>query len=169
MIMYSFTRYGRACTFKFSPRVSTWLVPLSQVYGNKGQSLHEHFVPPHPCCHELLTAPQLLQTLTLSRFHTASAYLGHSSNSRKKCQLLRETRKGCQFSFVLEAKVSSNLKRIVPLTLQDPPRGQRLQASVYKTKPCASLRGFTTDSGTYGSQSQRHSVGPLVLTLYIRQ
>ncbi len=40
--------------------------------------------------------------------------------------------------------------------------------TVYKTKPCVSLRGFTTDSGTYGSHSQGHSVGPLVLTLYIR-
>ncbi len=43
------------------------------------------------------------------------------------------------------------------------------QAFVYKTKPCASLRGLSTDLGTYGSHSQGHSVGPLVLTLYIRQ
>ncbi len=32
---------------------------------------------------------------------------------------------------------------------------------------CLSLRGFSTDSGTYGSHSSGHSVGPLVLTLYI--
>ncbi len=42
------------------------------------------------------------------------------------------------------------------------PREVIVQAFVYKTKPCASLRGFTTDSGTYGSHSQGHSVGPLV-------
>ncbi len=29
-----------------------------------------------------------------------------------------------------------------------------------RTKPCASLRGFSTDSGTYGSHSQGHSVKP---------
>ncbi len=31
------------------------------------------------------------------------------------------------------------------------------------------LEVLSTDSGTYGSHSQGHSVGPLVLTLYIRQ
>ena len=41
------------------------------------------------------------------------------------------------------------------------------QAFVYKTKPCVSLRGFSKDSGTYGSHSKGHCVRPLVLTLYI--
>ena len=36
---------------------------------------------------------------------------------------------------------------------------------VYKQKPHASLRGFSTDSGMYGSNTKGHSVGPLVLSL----
>ncbi len=41
------------------------------------------------------------------------------------------------------------------------------QAFVYKQRPRGSLRVFSTDSGMYGSLTKGHSVGPLVLTLFV--
>ena len=43
-----------------------------------------------------------------------------------------------------------------------PPERVKVQAFVYITKPCASLRGFSADSGMYGSHSQGPSVGQLI-------
>ena len=67
------------------------------------------------------------------------------------CHLLK-FRQNIQANIIWQWKMSS-FETTKPITV--------VYTVLYKTKPCASLRGFTTYSGTYGSHSQGHSVGPL--------